>query len=215
MPLTCQSLLQTHPTAWEKATVHPFLIDCHSGSLHPAQFNTWLVQDYLFVKDFTRMVGRVLGAAPDDHIDVLLAGLSAIKDELLWFEAKAAERSLDLATPPQPTCQRYCEFMASLATQPYAVQATALWAIELAYNQGWQRPGPMPQPYTEFADRWGNPGFTDYVHLLRNQADAALASASVVTQTQAEKAFLRVTELEAAFWQMAFEANAVAPTGQE
>jgi thiaminase/transcriptional activator TenA len=202
MPLTCQSLLQAHPTAWEKATVHPFLTDCHSGTLHPAQFNTWLGQDYLFVKDFTRMVGRVLGAAPDEHIDVLLAGLGAIKDELLWFEAKAAERSLDLAAPPQPTCQSYCEFMASLATQPYPVQATALWAIEYAYNQGWQLPGPMPAPYTEFADRWGNPGFTDYVHLLGSQADAALATAN--DTAQAEQAFLRVAELEAAFWQMAF-----------
>ncbi len=205
MPVTCQALLQAHPTAWENATTHPFLTGCHDGSLHPAQFNTWLVQDYLFVKDFTRMVGRVLGAAPDEHIDGLLAGLGALKDELLWFEAKATERSLSLSAQPQPTCQRYCEFMSSLAIQPYAVQATALWAIELAYNQGWQRPGPMPAPYTEFADRWGNPGFTDYVHLLGSQADAALATASLPIHRQAETAFLRVAGLEVAFWQMAFE----------
>ena len=204
MSLNCQSLLQTHPATWEKATTHPFLTGCHSGTLQPAQFNTWLVQDFLFVKAFTRMVGRVLAAAPDNHIDVLLAGLGALKDELLWFEAKASERSLNLSTPPQPTCQRYCEFMASLAIAPYPVQATALWAIEYAYNQGWQLPGPMPEPYTEFADRWGNPGFTDYVRLLAAQADAALATASPTVETQAEVAFLRVAELEAAFWQMAF-----------
>ena len=206
MPLTCQSLLQAHPTAWHSATTHPFLTGCQSGSLRPDQFNTWLVQDFLFVKDFTRMVGRVLGAAPDGDIDGLLAGLGALKDELLWFEAKVAERSLNLSTSPQPTCQRYCEFMAGLATQPYAVQATALWAIEYAYNQGWQLPGPMPEPYTEFADRWGNPGFTDYVHLLAAQADAALATASPEVQAQAEATFLQVADLEAAFWQMAFTA---------
>jgi thiaminase len=204
MVLSCQALLQAHPKAWQGATVHPFLTGCHNGTLQPAQFNTWLVQDYRFVKDFTRMVGRVLGAAPDAHIDVLLAGLGALQDELLWFEAKATERSLDLATPPQPTCQRYCEFMASLAIQPYAVQATVLWAIEYAYNQGWQLPGPMPTPYTEFADRWGNPSFTDYVGLLSAQADAVLVTASTDIQTQSEAAFLRVAELEAAFWQMAF-----------
>lgn len=204
MPLSCSLLLQAHPTAWVRATTHPFLTGCHSNTLQPTQFNTWLVQDFLFVKAFTRMVGRVLGAAPDDHLDVLLAGLGALKDELLWFEAKAAERSLNLATPLQPTCQRYCEFMASLAIAPYAVQATALWAIEYAYNQGWQLPGPMPAPYAEFADRWGNPGFTDYVRLLAAQADAALDTASPEVQAQAEAAFLRVADLEAAFWQMAF-----------
>lgn len=207
MVFSCQSLVQAHPTAWVSATTHPFLTGCHSGTLQPSQFNTWLVQDFLFVKDFTRLVGRVLGIAPDPHLDVLLAGLGALKDELLWFQAKAAERALDLATPAQPTCERYCDFMASLAPQPYAVQATALWAIEYAYNQGWQLPGPMPDPYTEFADRWGNPGFTDYVHQLADQADQALATASPTVQAQAEAAFLQVAELEAAFWQMAFEAN--------
>ena len=207
MVFSCQSLVQAHPTTWVSATTHPFLTGCHSGTLQPSQFNTWLVQDFLFVKDFTRLVGRVLGIAPDPHLDVLLAGLGALKDELLWFQAKAAERALDLATPAQPTCERYCDFMASLAPQPYAVQATALWAIEYAYNQGWQLPGPMPDPYTEFADRWGNPGFTDYVHQLADQADQALATASPTVQAQAEAAFLQVAELEAAFWQMAFEAN--------
>ncbi|MGG6238417.1 TenA family transcriptional regulator [Nodosilinea sp. AN01ver1] len=209
MPLTCQTLVQTHPAVWEKATTHPFLNGCRSGTLQPAQFNTWLVQDFLFVKAFTRMVGRVLAAAPDDHIDVLLAGLGALKDELLWFEAKASERSLNLSTPLQSTCQRYCEFMASLAIAPYPVQATALWAIEYAYNQGWQRPGPMPAPYSEFADRWGNPGFTDYVRLLAAQADAALATASPSVDAEAEAAFLRVADLEAAFWQMAFASGEV------
>jgi thiaminase/transcriptional activator TenA len=62
----------------------------------------------------------------------------------------------------------------------------------------------MPEPYSEFADRWGNPGFTDYVRLLAAQADAALAVADPATQAKAEAAFLRVAELEAAFWQMAF-----------
>lgn len=95
--------------------------------------------------------------------------------------------------------------MASLADQPYVVQATAFWSIELAYNQGWQRHSPMPEPYAEFADRWGNPGFTDYVKLLEHQADLALADASAAEQETAEQAFVRVAELEKDFWQMAYE----------
>ena len=206
MPITCQSLLQTHSDAWKKATVHPFLTSCKQGTIQPAQFNTWLVQDFLFVQHFTRMLGRVLAAAPDAHLDTLLGGLVALKDELQWFQAKASERKLDLNTPRQPTCQYYCELMASLAVAPYGVQATALWVIEYAYNQGWQLPGPMPEPYAEFADRWGNPGFTDYVNILAAQADAALQQATPETQAQAEKVFLRIAELEEAFWQMAFVA---------
>lgn len=204
MTTTCSLLLKTHPQAWQKATVHPFLTSCKEGTIQPSQFNTWLVQDFLFVQDFTRMVGRALAAAPNADLDILLGGLVALKDELLWFQAKAAERDLDLHIPQLTTCQRYSEFMASLAVAPYAVQATALWAIEYAYNQGWQLPGPMPDPYAEFAERWGNPGFTEYVDVLAAQADAALAASGPETQAQAEAAFLRVAELEEMFWQMAF-----------
>ncbi|HEY9666089.1 MAG TPA: hypothetical protein V6C91_04755 [Coleofasciculaceae cyanobacterium] len=206
MTLTCQQLLQDYSQAWHEATVHPFLEQCKLGTINLEQFNTWLVQDYLFVVEFTRLAGRVLAIAPSDHFDVLLGGLSALKDELNWFKAKALERNLNLATQKQPTCTEYCDFMHSLGTTPYPVQATAFWAIELAYNQGWQLPGTMPEPYAEFADRWGNPGFTDYVKLLEKQANEALKTASETEQYQAEDAFLKVAKLEKDFWQMAFNA---------
>ena len=59
MPITCQSLLQTHSDAWKKATVHPFLTSCKQGTIQPAQ------SDYF---QMTRGGGtgdyRVLSLAP-------------------------------------------------------------------------------------------------------------------------------------------------------
>lgn len=207
MALTCAQLLKAHPNLWRGATVHPFLSQCQDGSILTTQFNTWLVQDYWFVTDFTRFVGRVLAAAPVSHFDGLLSGLSALQDELNWFRDKAAERSLDLDAPRQNTCLIYCDFMGNLVNQPYPVQAIAVWAIEYAYNQGWQLPGAMTAPYDEFADRWGNTGFTEYVQLLAAQADEVLAIADPATQRQAEATFERVALLEKAFWQMAYDAS--------
>lgn len=203
---TCDKLISAHPEAWQNATVHPFLQQCQEGTIKPAQFNTWLVQDALFVREFTRMAARLLSVAPFSHFDTLLSGLGAIKDELLWFQSKADERGLDLSTSPQPTCQQYCEFMRGVADESYAVQAVAFWAIELAYNQGWQRHSPMAGAYMEFADRWGNEGFTDYVKVLEAQADSALAAASEAEWAKAKEAFLTVARLEKDFWQMAYEA---------
>lgn len=206
MTLSCQQLLSLHPQAWTDATVHPFLSQCALGTIQTQQFNTWLVQDYLFVVDFTRMAARLLAIAPVEHFDILLSGLSALQDELNWFRIKADERRISLDVRPQPTCTEYCAYMGSLSTAPYAVQATAFWAIELAYNQGWQKPGPMERPYTEFADRWGNPGFTEYVKQLEQQADQALSTAPDTVHQQAESAFLKIARLERDFWQMAFNA---------
>ncbi|HLO84807.1 MAG TPA: TenA family transcriptional regulator [Nostocaceae cyanobacterium] len=204
--MPCQQLLQKHPQPWKEATIHPFLDQCKLGTIQPQQFNTWLVQDYLFVVDFTRLVGRILAAAPQHHFDVILGGLAALKDELNWFKEKASARQLNLDIPKQKTCQEYCEYLHNLFTEPYPVQATALWAIELAYNQGWQLPGIMPEPYTEFADRWGNPGFTEYVKLLETQANEVLQTSTENIQQQAEAAFLQICKLEKDFWQMAFNA---------
>lgn len=206
MSLTCQTLLETHADAWTAATVHPFLEQCKTGTIQPQQFNTWLVQDYLFVTEFTRMQAQVIRKAPIHHIDTLLGGIIAIKDELNWFRDKATERQLDLQTPRQSTCTEYCNFMASLESMPFAVHAVALWAIEFAYNQGWQRPGPMPDPYAEFANRWGNLEFTEYVKILAALADEALSSAPESVQQQADATFLQIAKLEQDFWQMAFNA---------
>ncbi|ACK71313.1 transcriptional activator, TenA family [Gloeothece citriformis PCC 7424] len=204
--LTCHSLLTQYPQAWKEATIHPFLQQCQQGTISPQQFNTWLVQDYLFVVDFTRFVARVLAVAPVEHFDVILGGLNALKNELIWFEAKAKERHLNLQITKQVTCQEYCNYMREINQMSYPVQAMALWAIELAYNQAWQLPGQMTSPYNEFADRWGNAEFTEYVKYLEKQADEALHKSSETLTGQVESVFLQVAGLERAFWQMAFNA---------
>ncbi|MDJ0695705.1 TenA family transcriptional regulator [Mastigocoleus sp. MO_188.B34] len=205
MSISCSQLLGKHSQAWKQATVHPFLTQCQLGTIQPQQFSTWLVQDYLFVVEFTRFVARVLANAPSHHFDILLSGLGALKDELNWFQAKAQERQLNLKTEPQETCKQYCEYMKLVTTMPYAVQTTTLWAIELAYNQGWQLPGKMPLPYAEFAERWGNQGFTEYVKLLEQIADEVLSTVDETIQSQAESAFLEIAVLEKDFWSMAMK----------
>ncbi|MGB3509233.1 MAG: TenA family transcriptional regulator [Microcoleaceae cyanobacterium] len=205
--MNCQKLLKKHSPIWENATTHSFLEECKNGTIKPQQFNTWLVQDYLFVVEFTRMVARTLSVAPIAHFDVIISGLNALKDELKWFEAKAIERKLYLHTQKQPTCTEYCEFMNKLTEMPYPVQATAFWAIELAYNQGWQLPGEMPPPYHEFANRWGNSEFTNYVKLLEQQTNEVLQNTSQTIQSQAEATFLNVARLEKDFWQMAYNST--------
>lgn len=203
MSITCCQLLEKHSQAWKQATVHPFLTQCQLGTIQPKQFSNWLVQDYLFVVEFTRFVARVLANAPTHRFDILLSGLGALKDELIWFKAKAQERQLNLETKPQETCKQYCEYLELVVSMPYAVQATTLWAIELAYNQGWQLPGTMPPPYAEFADRWGNQDFTEYVKLLEQLADEVLSTADETIQGQAESAFLEIAIREKDFWSMA------------
>eukprot|EP00127_Corallochytrium_limacisporum_P001958 Clim_evm1s90 gene=Clim_evmTU1s90 len=200
---TCQGWIDKNEALWRRATVHPFLSQCQTGEIKDVQFNTWLVQDYLFVQELTRMAGRVLSKAPLDHQDTILSGLVALKAELIWYQEKAAERNLSLDVPRHPTCQKYVEFMHSLQDASYDVEIMAWWAIEYVYNQAWQIPGPMKEPYTEFADRWGNAGFTAYIDLVRVQAESVLKPENYA---EADRAMVEVAKLEEQFWEMAFSA---------
>ena len=207
MPTAVTDWMSQHGGAWERAVVHPFLDQCADGTIDPRAFNRWLVQDRLFVLEFTRFAARLVQTCPVAHLDTLLGGMGALKDELLWFEAKADERGLTLDVRPLQACSDYCAFMRGLYKAPYPVQAVGFWAIERAYNEAWQRPGPMPAPYDEFADRWGNPGFSAYVEQLTAQADEALAATNETERRPAEVIFLDIAGLESRFWQMAFADN--------
>ncbi len=204
MSLTCDQLVARHAKAWEEAICHPFLEGCRTGTIAHGQFVTWLVQDYLFVVEFTRFAAHTLAGAPPAHFDVLINGLTALRDELSWFRAHAAARGLHFTVPQQEACAQYCRFMERLASAPYPVQATAFWAIEAVYNHAWQKASPMVTPYDEFARRWGSAEFGDYVERLRRQADEALGAAPGAERAKAEAEFLEVLKLERVFWQMAF-----------
>jgi thiaminase len=204
MAVTCDQFIARHAKAWEEATHHPFLEGCRTGTINHGQFETWLIQDYLFVVEFTRFAAHTLAGAPATHFDVLINGLAALRDELSWFRAHAAARGLHFAVPQQAACARYCRFMERLANAPYPVQATALWAIEAVYSHAWRRASPMVTPYDEFAQRWGSAEFAAYVEELARQADEALGAGSGPEEAEAEAALLEVSALEALFWQMAF-----------
>ena len=49
-----------------------------------------LAQDYLFARDFARVLGALLARAPAEHVDAVIDGLAALRDELRWFEVGAA-----------------------------------------------------------------------------------------------------------------------------
>lgn len=207
-PAACAELLARHPTAWASAVQHPFLQECKAGTIGENQFDAWLVQDYFFARAFTRFHAAALAKAPYRCFDLLLAGLGAMKDELLWFQGLIQQRSLHLDCPAHPVTQRYLAFMEGASKQPYAVHAVAFWAIERAYNEAWgSHMQGMAQPYRTYAERWGSAAFGEYCKGLEREADQALREGSEQERRQAEALFLEVCSLEREFWQMAYTAT--------
>lgn len=202
--MKCVELLSMHVDQWQGATQHQFLRECGGGVVAPDAFRTWLAQDFLFVREFSRMVARAVGVADDEHLNALMAGISALREELQWFQEQAEEMAVPLNVDKQQSCQQYCNFLASLADDPYVVQAVAIWAIEYVYNFAWQQAMPVPEPYTQFAERWGSTDFSLFVQILEKQADEALESATEEQMDRVHEVFSQICEYEIDFWDMAY-----------
>lgn len=86
--MSCADMFRKHENAWLLAFDHDFLHECKTGTIGKTQFDAWLVQDYLFVREFTRLAATLLTKAPHSDFDVLLGGLEALRSELSWFQVR-------------------------------------------------------------------------------------------------------------------------------
>ena len=89
--MSCAQAFSKHKAAWELAIKHQFLADCKDGTLQKLQFDTWLVQDYSFAREFTRLAANLLAKAPYRDFDTLLGGLEALRGELKWFQVAQSQ----------------------------------------------------------------------------------------------------------------------------
>ncbi|SNT63967.1 thiaminase (transcriptional activator TenA) [Asanoa hainanensis] len=188
-------LLRRHAAAWADATEHPFLTGVRDGTLAPAAFAEWLVQDHHFVADLLAFQARLLARAPRHAQAVLAAGLVALVDELSWFEDRAGQHGLDLTAAPGPATLAYRELLDRLDAAPVPQALVGLWAIERAYLDAWTFAAPGAPAFREYVEHWTAPGFADYV--------AGLAAAASRDLGPADEVLTAVAAAETAFWGMA------------
>ena len=200
-----QDLIDRHREAWQSATKHPFLDGAREGSLSQNAFETWLVQDYLFVTDGLAFQSHIVARAPRRDQGLLINGLAALEAELGWFEEQAGRWNLKLDTSRHSTTEAYRDFLNSLEPDAYPTKITALWALERVYLESWRNAAPGHPDYREFVEHWTTPEFAVYVAGLGEAADDALEAADESERERAEAAFVEIVRLEREFWEMAIE----------
>ncbi len=183
---------------WDLGTHAEFLDAVGDGSLPEDVFNRWLVQDYLFVRGFASFASLTVAKTPRPEQSVLIAGLSALDDELEWFEAHAQARSLDLGAELHPACQRYADFLITAGySEPFQVLLAVFYGVEVAYAVAW---GALEAqgPYAEFINRWTHADFQAYVRIVLGLADQ-------YPHRRQQAMFNEVMRHEQDFWRMAWE----------
>ena len=198
--MKARDLIEGNAQLWRAATHHAFLDEVRDGTLAPDNFARWLSQDYHFAVALTRTEARALACAPREDLELLVGGIQAMVAELDWFESKASERAIDLDVSLHPTARAYIDYLRTLTDEPYSVQLTALWALELAYLEGWRTARPGAPAFREFVKHWTNDAYTAYVDALEAAVNRVLADAGEPER----EAFRWIASYERDFWQMAY-----------
>jgi thiaminase len=188
-------LISRHPQEWAGATAHAFLDGIRTGALPAHAFNTWLVQDHLFVSDLLIFQSGLRAQAPSAAQAVLTAGIEALDVELTWFAAQATQRGINLDASRLPATEAYRLAMDRWLEGGGGPALTALWALERAYLDAWRGARPGAPDYRSFVEHWTQSEFASYVEGLAAVADES---------PPAEAAFLEVCGLERDFWDMAW-----------
>lgn len=214
MEVSIETWVKKHDLIYIGATRHPFIHSIRDGSVDINNYKRWLSQDYLFVRKFVPFVASVLVKAckePDDENDmeILLAGIASLNDEIAWFKKEAAKWDIQLTgINPSKTNQKYWRFLESLVHPDvsYTVAMVAFWAIEAVYQQSFahclEEDAKTPPELREACERWGSQEFAQYCDSLKKIANRLLAKASNDVRGKAEAAFVDVLEEEIEFWNM-------------
>lgn len=148
------SLLSHAPSAFHKATNHPFLHLAGTSSLDRSSLLTWLTQDRLYALSYVSFIGSLLSksALPStaDRVqslewriaDCLIDALTNIRRELAMFEDVLRDEFgwKDGGETPTHETRAYQDLFAGAAApnQSLLVGMTVLWATEKCYLEAWR-----------------------------------------------------------------------------
>jgi thiaminase/transcriptional activator TenA len=200
--------------AWTDATDHRFVRELGDDTLDDDVFRRFLVQDYAFVNAGASAMGYAVGQAPEMDAKSRLVDFL---DTLTGDESDYFERSFDaLDVAPEertdptlaPVTREFIDAMHSASLdgdyeETLAVLVPTEW-VYLAWAQSID--GSSSRFYLdEWVGLHDNPAFEECVEWLRGELDRYGPTLSPRRQRRIERLFCRAVELEAAFFDAAYE----------
>jgi thiaminase (transcriptional activator TenA) len=200
----------------ERVLAHPFVGGLGDGTLVPDRFRGYLIQDYLFLIRYARVLGLAVAKAPELAV---MARFGSLLDATLNVEMDL-HRSIctRFGVPPaeletaEPTgaCRTYTDHLLSTAwsgtlgeicaalvpcQHGYAEIASVLAAISPAGN-----------PYQEWIDAYTSSEYTELAAWLCALTDRLADRAGDDERERMLDAYITSADHELAFWEMAWGA---------
>jgi thiaminase (transcriptional activator TenA) len=193
----------------------PFNRELAAGNLAPERFRRYIVQDALYLGQFSRALSIAAAKAPDAATVEFLAhsAQTAVAVERVLHERYLAQFGIDpamlIAIEPVPDCLAYTNFLLATAHQdPWEVLVAALLpCFRIYWEVGCQiaKDAVADNPYRAWIDTYADPQFGDAVDRMTAIADKAAEDVTAAIKERMLAAFIRATQYEWLFWDAAYQ----------
>lgn len=203
-----------HADAWEACFTHPFVQAIGRGDLEADRFRTFLVQDYLFLIDYARVLAIASAKAPEVQSQTRFAELarSTLAVEMDVHREMCANWEIDATelegAEALPTTVAYTSFLLRCASGDIGELGAALLPCQWGYADVGVRLKdaglPDHERYAAWIQSYAHPDYQALTDWLRVFVDDLGADISQHTYRRWSLVFLTTLRYEAAFWEMAW-----------
>jgi thiaminase/transcriptional activator TenA len=218
-PKFTDELRQHAAPIWEADLKHPFVRGIADGSLPTEKFKFYLIQDYLFLLDYSRVFAHGVVKAPDEATMALFSQLlnETLNTEMDLHRGYCEKFGISAAkmeaAPMAPTTHAYTRHILHVAQIGTLADVIAgvlpcQWGYaEIGTTLAEQ--GGSPEPlYQEWIDMYASPEFLALGEWLRNLLNEITTESSLTEKERLQKHFLISSRYEYLFWEMAWTEQA-------
>ncbi len=193
----------------------PFNRELAAGTLAQERFRFYMIQDALYLDDYSRALAAAAAKAPDSDARCFFA--AAAEEAIVVERALHAGFFEKFAITPQdaakaeksPTCTAYTNFLLATAhTGSYAELAAAIlpcfwiyWDVGLAIA----KESAPDNPFAAWVETYSDDAFGDQVRCVIRITDQTAEAAGAAERAAMRGAFVLSTQYEWMFWDSAYK----------
>ncbi|MFT4057554.1 MAG: thiaminase II [Novosphingobium sp.] len=210
----CQTIWDDVAPLRRAILAHPFLAELREGTLPPESFRHYIVQDSLYLAEYSRSLALAAARAPTaaGRLEFSDGAKVAVQVEEALHQAFFAQFGVtpDMAatSEPTPACLGYTSYLSALAaTRSYEELIAGILPCFWVY---WEvgcdvKPrASSPNPYAAWIDTYAAPSFGEATDRVRALVDEAAENATAATREAMATAFRNATRFEWMFWDSAY-----------
>ncbi len=192
----------------------PFNSELAAGVLSEERFRFYMIQDSLYLVQYSRALAAAAAKAPDaaatERFAAAAEGALVVERALHagFFEKFGIDPAEAAAAEPSPTCTAYTNFLLSVAhVGSYAeLVAAVLPCFWIYWDIGKQiaAAAARDNPYQAWIDTYSDPAFGEEVEAVISITDRTAVAATEDQRARMLDAFKRSSQYEWMFWDSAY-----------